>query len=183
MDNQIKEKNVYFIKTDKNNALTRQLERVNNTLSNTTNYLFNRDKKSFLLGEIYECYYNKKENKSIKVVVIKSSSEYEANVLICPIRSRFECYFNGEDGVNIGIIHSLSLDNEYYAQIHNIQLVHKELFKLENGRIKDAKPCAILNKVTVFKILNCYREFISNIINLNFKYDEIKNNYAKQYTC
>lgn len=183
MDSQIKEKNIYFVKSDKNNALTRQLERANTTLSYTTNYLFNRDKKAFLIGEIYNCYYDKKEAKSIKVVVIKSSGEYENSVLICPIKTKYECYFDGEDGINLGIIHSLSLDNEYYAQIQNIQIVHKDLFKLENGKIKDARPCAFLNKNTILKILNCYRDFISNIINLNFKYDEIKNNYTKLYSC
>lgn len=177
-----KERRIYVVKNITNNSLSKQLERTTNTLKDTTNYLFSRDIKAFNAGEIYNCPLNN-HNELVKVIVIKSSSVYEPNVLVCPLKSKYECYLNDEEGINLGKIHSLDLNTEFIAQIQKIRLINKDDFKINNIKIKDIKSCGMVNKLVILKILMCYREFISSIINMNIKFEINNTNYLKECTC
>ena len=177
-----KERKIYVVKNMANNSLSKQLERTTNTLKDTTNYLFSRDIKAFNAGEIYNCFLNN-HNELVKVIVIKSSSVYEPNVLVCPLKSKYECYLNDEEGINLGKIHSLDLNTEFIAQIQKIRLINKDDFKINNIKIKDIKSCGMVNKLVILKILMCYREFISSIINMNIKFEINNTNYLKECTC
>ncbi len=172
-------KKIYIVKSAISKDLEKQLTRTNETLNQkTTHYLFNKDRKVFRAGEIYECALTDNRNNTFiyPVIIMKNSSEYNTRVLICPLFKEEEevTYSNC---LNIGIIPSIDQSHSFAADIMYIRSVPKECFRLSRkNSLKELKPICNLSYEQYMHILITYRDLISEVIRQNSYYEA---NYIK----
>ena len=155
-----KSNNLYRISYEKTNNL---IERINWTDKTINELLINEKEKNnrpTMQGEIRK--YMRKDGKITIFLTLQKTTEYEPNVLICPlyiIKNKSDFV----SGYKIGFIPQISCDFEFLAAINEIRFDKKNKLEINDT---NSKPIGYILKSHLIHILYLYRSLLEHVIKM-----------------